>query len=72
MVKVNNKEFDWGDGLTVEAFLKKLRDSGEFVAIIDADPFVTINKKQIFPEDYKDKCIQSGDDIGLLPQIWGG
>lgn len=64
MIKVNGKDFEWEEGLTVEKLLEKKKYV--FHGII-----VKINDKLIEKEEYATTQINDGDDVKAI-HIFGG
>ena len=72
MIKVNNREFEWQQGLTVESLLNKIKATGDFDFILTSTITVIINKRIIQQEIYGTRLILDGEDIRLYPYIVGG
>ncbi|SCY10769.1 sulfur carrier protein ThiS [Alkaliphilus peptidifermentans] len=65
MIKVNSKDFEWEEGLTVQVLLDKKKYT--FPKI-----FVTINGKHIDKEDFDTTLINDGDDVKVVHLLAGG
>ncbi|MFT9496121.1 sulfur carrier protein ThiS [Anaerosolibacter sp.] len=65
MIKVNGREFEWHEGLTVEQLLDKKRYT--YPKII-----VKINEKLINKEQYVSTVIYDGDDVKVIHLLAGG
>ncbi len=64
MIQVNNRDFEWEEGLTVEKLLEK--KNYIFHRII-----VRVNEELISKEEYANKEIKDGDDVKAI-HIFGG
>ena len=65
MIKVNEKDYPWEEGLTVKQLLDKMKYS--FPLII-----VAINRKTVPESAYTCTVIEDGDDIKVIHLICGG
>ncbi|WP_031513903.1 sulfur carrier protein ThiS [Desulfofalx alkaliphila] len=65
MIKVNGKDFQWEEGLTVQKMLEKKNYTFPHIVI-------KINGKYIPPEDYQTTIINKGDDVEAIHLITGG
>jgi sulfur carrier protein len=65
MIKLNNRDCEWQEGLTVETLMK-------FKNFIYARIIVSINDKYVAPEDYASTVIHDGDDVKALHLLAGG
>lgn len=65
MIKVNGRNFQWEEGLTVEKLLEKKRYT--FPKII-----VKINGVLIKKEEWPDTIINDGDDVKAIHIFAGG
>ncbi len=65
MIKVNSRDFEWEEGLTVEKLLAKKRYT--YPKII-----VRINEKLILKAEYASTSIQDGDDVKVIHLLAGG
>ena len=72
MIKVNNRELEWQQGLTVESLLNKIKATGDFDFILTSTITVIINKRIIQQEIYGTRLVLDGEDIRLYPYIVGG
>ncbi|MGD9568542.1 MAG: sulfur carrier protein ThiS [Sedimentibacter sp.] len=65
MIKLNNKDFPWEEGMTVESLMNKKKFT--YSRII-----VKINDKHIEKENYKITEINDGDDVQMIHLLAGG
>lgn len=65
MIKVNGRDFQWEEGLTVQEMINKKNYT--FPSIV-----VKINGKFIHPEEYETTIINDGDDVQAIHLITGG
>ena len=65
MIKVNGRNRDWEENLTVELLLKKCKYTFPLI-------MVKVNGKYIPKEKYKDTAIMDGDDVQVIHSIAGG
>jgi len=65
MIKVNNKEYSWEEGLTVAELLKKMNYT--YPRIV-----VKINGKVIPNEEFASAPIHDGDDVKAIHLLAGG
>ncbi|MFZ5966512.1 MAG: sulfur carrier protein ThiS [Bacillota bacterium] len=65
MIKVNSKDFEWEEGLTVQRLLEKKRYT--YPKII-----VKINGHLISKEEYHSTLINDGDDVQAIHLLAGG
>ena len=65
MIKVNNRDFLWTEGLTVQNILTQ----NNFVF---ANILVRVNGKNISPEKYNATILSDGDKVLALHQFGGG
>ncbi|MGV8146737.1 MAG: sulfur carrier protein ThiS [Alkaliphilus sp.] len=65
MIKVNNKNFDWQEGLTVARLLELKKYT--FPKLI-----VKINSELIKKEEYETTQISDGDDVKVIHLLAGG
>lgn len=65
MIKVNDRDFEWEEGLTVVKLLEKKRYT--FPKII-----VRINGQLIKKEDWPNTIINDGDDVKAIHVFAGG
>lgn len=65
MIKLNNKDFPWEDGMTVESLMNKKKFT--YSRII-----VKINGQHIEQENYSTSVINDGDDIQMIHLLAGG
>lgn len=65
IIKLNNRDFPWEDGMTVESLMNKKKFT--YSRII-----VKINGRHIEQEDYPTAVINDGDDIQMIHLLAGG
>ncbi|MCF2140658.1 MAG: sulfur carrier protein ThiS [Candidatus Lokiarchaeota archaeon] len=65
MIQVNNRDFEWFEGLTVKKLLELKRYT--FPEIV-----VKINNIYIPPEEYEKTQIKDGDNVLALHMFGGG
>lgn len=65
MIKVNTRDFEWEEGLTVQGLLDKKKYT--FAKII-----VSINGTIIDKEYYNTTIINDGDDVKVIHLLAGG
>jgi len=65
MIKVNRRDREWEENLTVELLLKKCKYTFPLI-------MVKINSKYIPKEKYKDTLIADNDDVLVIHSIAGG
>ena len=65
MIKVNGREREWEEALTIDLLLKRCKYT--FPLIV-----VKINGKFITKEKYKDTLIGNNDDVQVIHSIAGG
>lgn len=65
MIKLNNREFPWEEGMTVESLMKKKKFT--YSRII-----VKINSQHIEQEDYSITLINDGDTVQMIHLLAGG
>lgn len=65
MIKVNNRDFDWEEGLTVQALLDK--KSYTYPKLI-----IKINNVLVPSEEYSSTIIRDGDDVKVIHLLAGG
>lgn len=65
MIKVNNKDFEWEDGLTVRKLLdKKVYTYPRLI--------IKINNVLVPDEEYESTIIRDGDDVKVIHLLAGG
>ncbi|ACB85402.1 sulfur carrier protein ThiS [Natranaerobius thermophilus] len=72
MIKVNHKEFEWEQGITVESLLIKLKHDEDFENLIGETATVIVNREVVPKENYRSHEIEDGDVIFIYPPIAGG
>jgi len=65
MIKLNNRDFPWEKGMTVESLMNKKKFT--YSRII-----VKINNQHIEQEDYCKTAINDGDDVQMIHLLAGG
>lgn len=65
MIKLNNREHEWHEGLTVEELLKQ--NNFTYARIV-----VYVNAEVISIEDYTSTVIRDGDDVKAIHLMAGG
>lgn len=65
MIKVNNRDFAWEEGLTIKSLLQK--KSYTFPKII-----VKLNNVLVIEDDYASTVIHDGDDVKVIHLLAGG
>ncbi len=65
MIKVNNRDYPWRDGITVSIIMQELNYT--FPKI-----YVKINNELIDKEEYSKRAINDGDDVKIIHLLAGG
>ena len=65
MIKVNNRDFEWTEGLTVQELLNK--KSYTYPKLI-----IKINNVLVPSEEYSSTVIKDGDDVKVIHLLAGG
>jgi sulfur carrier protein len=65
MIKLNNRDFEWEEGLTVQGLLDK--KSYTYPKLI-----IKINNLLIPSEEYSSTLIRDGDDVKVIHLLAGG
>lgn len=65
MIKVNNRDFEWEEGLTVQKLLDKKRYT--YPKLI-----VKVNDVLVPSEEYSSTVIRDGDDVKVIHLLAGG
>jgi len=65
MIKINGRDGEWEENLTVELLLKKCKYTFPLI-------MVKVNGKYIPKEKYKDILIMDNDDVLVIHSIAGG
>lgn len=65
MIKLNNRDFPWEEGMTVESLM--IQKKFTYSRII-----VKINGKHIEQENYSEIAINDGDDVQMIHLLAGG
>ena len=73
MIKVNNKDFQWKENMSIEYLLKILENTHEFSYIHKEVPIIFyLNNNVIQPSEYRKVLITEEDQIRIVPMIVGG
>ena len=72
MIKVNDSDYPWEKGLTIDGLLNTLKDDERFSYLIKPAATVLINDIVIHREEYGTCLIDKGDSIKLVFIIAGG
>ena len=65
MIKVNNKDFPWEEGMTVQRLL-------DLKGFTYPKLIVKINDELVYSEDYATTPIHDGDDVKAIHLLAGG
>ncbi len=65
MIKVNNRDFEWEEGLTIKGLLQK--KSYTFPKII-----VKLNNVLVLDDEYESTVIHDRDDVKVIHLLAGG
>jgi sulfur carrier protein len=65
MIKVNGRDKEWEEKLTVSLLLEKCKYTFPLI-------MVKVNGKYIPKQEYKDTAIMDGDDVQIIHSIAGG
>ena len=65
MIKVNGRNVDWEEGMTIETVLEKC--SFTYPAIV-----VSVNGTVIYKDKYAASAINDGDDVKVIHLVAGG
>ncbi|MDF2592760.1 MAG: thiamine biosynthesis protein ThiS [Clostridia bacterium] len=65
MIKLNNRDFEWEEGLTVQELLNK--KSYTYPKLI-----IKINNVLVSSEEYVSTIIRDGDDVKVIHLLAGG
>jgi len=72
LIRVNFREMEWKDGLTVEGLLQIIRKEKTYNIVFSGRATVIVNNEVIPPSEYSKKAIRDGDEIRIYPVIAGG
>lgn len=72
MLRVNYKEMESEEGLTVEGLLQKMKEEKTYHFILHGRVTVIVNNEVIPPSEYTIKKLWGGDEIRVYPVIAGG
>lgn len=72
MILVNQLEFEWEEGMTVETLLEKIKEDGRLRYLVNPAIMVIVNQRLVPPDDYAQRLIQDGDLIKLKMPMAGG
>jgi sulfur carrier protein len=65
MIKLNNRDFEWEEGLTVQSLLNKKNYT--YPKLI-----IKINNVLVSSEEYASTTIRDGDDVKVIHLLAGG
>ncbi|HBD64263.1 MAG TPA: thiamine biosynthesis protein ThiS [Clostridiales bacterium] len=65
MIKLNNRDFPWEEGMTVESVMRA--KSFTYSRII-----VKVNGQHVDQEDYSNTAINDGDEVQMIHLLAGG
>lgn len=65
MIKLNNRDFEWEEGLTVQGLL--IKKSYTYPKLI-----IKINNVLVSSEEYVSTVIRDGDDVKVIHLLAGG
>jgi sulfur carrier protein len=65
MIKLNNRDFEWEEGLTVQGLL--IKKNYTYPKLI-----IKINNVLISSEEYASTVIRDGDDVKVIHLLAGG
>lgn len=65
MIKLNNRDFEWEEGLTVQGLINK--KSYTYPKLI-----IKINNVLVSSEEYTSTIIRDGDDVKVIHLLAGG
>ncbi len=65
MIKLNNRDFPWKEGMTVESVMQA--KSFTYSRII-----VKVNGRHVNQEDYSSTVINDGDEVQMIHLLAGG
>ncbi|KUO48772.1 MAG: thiamine biosynthesis protein ThiS [Desulfitibacter sp. BRH_c19] len=65
MIKVNGKNVDWNEGMTIETVLEKCNYT--YPSIV-----VSVNGTVIHKDKYSTTVINDGDDVKVIHMVAGG
>jgi len=65
MLRVNNRDFPYEEGLTIGDILKKKRYMDHMIV-------VKVNNLFVRKEDYESKTVKDGDDVKVIHLFGGG
>ncbi|MDF2840687.1 MAG: thiamine biosynthesis protein ThiS [Clostridia bacterium] len=65
MIKLNNRDFEWEEGLTVQGLLDKKNYT--YPKLI-----IKINHVLVLSEEYASTVIRDGDDVKVIHLLAGG
>jgi len=72
MINVNNADYCWVDGMTVEMLLIGLKENSKFSYLINSTTTVIINGIIVPDNEFAFKLINDGDIIVMYPMLMGG
>lgn len=65
MIKVNNRDFHWEQGMTIDDILRLKKYSWPKI-------IVKVNGAHVEEQDYKTTVVNDGDDVQMLHLLAGG
>lgn len=72
MINVNNADYCWVDGMTVETLLIRLKENNKFSYLINSTTTVIINRTIVPDHEFAFKLINDEDIIVIFPMLMGG
>ena len=75
MITVNNKQYPWEKGQTLEDIIHRVTKDGEdnYLKGLDVtDIAVVVNGTLIDPDEFKRYLLSDGDCIKVVPRMFGG
>jgi sulfur carrier protein len=72
MLRVNYKEIQWEEGMTVELLLRQMKKDKTYSLFLGGKATVIVNNTIIPPPEYSKTYLQDGDEVRVYPFIGGG
>ena len=72
MLRVNYREMEWEEGLSVEGLLQKMKEEKAYQFILRGRVTVILNNEVIPPSEYVTQKLSDSDEIRVYPVIAGG
>ncbi|MFC1533954.1 sulfur carrier protein ThiS [Thermodesulfobacteriota bacterium] len=69
---MNNHNYEWEEGITVETLLQTLKNDSRFADIINEFAIVAIDTEIILRDEFAYRRVNDGDDILVFPPMGGG